>query len=350
MSFKDLRNCINSFDSIFNNSIEVHELLKCNRVYFEKRDKKILFFKKKKTEPLNLIDLTLNKIYDDFVNDFSLLSVDNNINGLRFGFYYYNSEMPVNGYVYDNYKKFYVLSDITKRSYNNKILINYDSDFLKNQYNNLLNYISGDVLINYTTLVYKGYFDVLSRNTLKDYINGNVNVSFNDLILNFFGKTITNNVYGVVIKNYDNTYVLKCFNDNIDDVNSNNFDSYKTIVKYIIDFVNSNLDKIDFKSFGKNYYSNYINLINLCFNKLVEDLKIDFNNEFKDSKKSINLNLKYIKNIQTLSYLDKNDFNKILYSIFLELFTNKSVSKIVGKVYDYKFNSALKKINKKIIL
>jgi len=181
-------------DRFLTERVVVTEKLDTYRVLFEKRDGKLVFFKKDNTE-LNLVERTLTNIWEDAIIELSTSL--NNINiqeGLRFGIAYTPVEKPIR-LSYNNIPK-YVLTDVTVRK-NGKVteVLDYNS----------VNEWSIVMGIGRPPIIFDGVLSEQQKTSLLEYANGQFDQkfgSFSSFITSTLGQTYSNEdvIEGIIIK------------------------------------------------------------------------------------------------------------------------------------------------------
>ena len=181
-------------DRFLTERVVVTEKLDTYRVLFEKRDGKLVFFKKDNTE-LNLVERTLTNIWEDVIIELSTSL--NNINiqeGLRFGIAYTPVEKPIR-LSYNNIPK-YVLTDVTVRK-NGKVteVLDYNS----------VNEWSIVMGIGRPPIIFDGVLSEQQKTSLLEYANGQFDQkfgSFSSFITSTLGQTYSNEdvIEGIIIK------------------------------------------------------------------------------------------------------------------------------------------------------
>lgn len=354
---------------ISNEEIIVYEDVQASKIWVNYKNGEWLIRPKNvNNEPINLIDLAVQKFYKDAYAYLLSLPVEvTNIlkSNIYLCFEYFPDEQPANIKYSRIPKNNLILTTICR----NKKHYTTDVNKLKT-YAKLF-----DVEI--LPMIYKGKLD---NNQLKQ-INHFLHTDKNDLDLFFNEKDFSEFFYNLLNPNIKNSYLHDGFNNNLQKIiirfiksdkeytceilnplyqkmnlktNSEYSDVYSVLIFNFLQFILTiNLDDIEIS--GKNREIIYINLMSKLYNVYLQKYKkdiIDFKFStpafFNSDKFKINTN--FVSNETTKNYINSNNKLEYLFKIVLSTF-QKIQKKEIGIIKEdtlKHLNNVIKKIHIKI--
>ena len=327
-------------NSLFNDDIIVIEDIQASKLLVNWDGEKFIFRSKKiSNEPLNLIDLSLQKYYNPAVN--YLNSLDSRVKGLmpknwNFIFEYFPDEMPGNIKYSIIPKNNLVLTSIVK---NGKYFTDieelteyarlFDVDVIPVIFQGKLNEKQIEVL---------KYFLNTSKEDL-EYVFGDKNFAFlfykmlNPPIKNSFlmEDEFQSNIEKLIIRSKNKDISFELLNPlyrRISDDNSTDFTDIYTLI--LINFLNfcQSVDLEDIKLKGEKKDEAYIYLMCKLFNIYVSEVKQDLLEfdfiipEFYNKDK-FRVNTEMISNKLTKEYLDESDKLEYIFKCIISSFSKK---------------------------
>jgi len=116
-------------EKLLREEVVITEKIDTFRLLFEKKGDTILFYKKDNT-PITLVERVLTDIYEDALLEIPIITKDVKIpEGYIFGLYYTPIERPLR-IPYSKLPK-YILTDITRRNENNKVVESLDYESIR---------------------------------------------------------------------------------------------------------------------------------------------------------------------------------------------------------------------------
>jgi len=309
-------------NKILDEEVIITEKLDTFRILFEKKDNKLIFYKKDNS-PITLIERTLNDIWEQALLELPTLIGETDLpEGIKFGVAYTPVERPLR-IPYTNLPK-YILTDITKRhGAGKKVIETYNYDEVTQWagilcmgrppvlFKGKLNEEQKRLLIAYDTKEYDGEFDTFAEMITKTLKSS---YSKEDII------------EGVVIKSGRNllqiiSYEFEILNEAYKKTTGSR-DFYDIVLLSLNEFMRSyKFPKIKSKIFEEMY----LEIINDIFvkycktEKLSEGLEPHYLTAPQYGHMG-NLNTKFITNKKALEFIKKDPIYEALYRVFLSSF------------------------------
>jgi len=334
-------------------NLTITEKLDTFRLLFEKKNDEIIFYKKD-NNPINIIDRTLSDIYEEAILEIPLMVHDIEIpENYFFGVDYTPVERPLR-IPYSELPK-YILTDVTKRE-NGKIVENLSNSYVIGWadvmgmgkppilFEGKLNEEQKNLLIAYDTKQYKGE-----------------SLSFAKMIEKIFGGTCSGEdiIEGIVIKSGDKlaqiiSYEFDLLNEAYEKKNESR-DFYDIIIMDLTQFLNEyNIPVME----AEDKEQTYLNIICDIFNKYCVKQSVSENMDAKYLAPPQfgyhgSLNKKFIKNNETLEWIERGPIYEALFKVFLSSFrkTKKSYGLLTESIvsnfnsYVYLINNYINKFN-----
>lgn len=330
-----------------NDDITICEKLDTFRLIFEKKGENILFYKKDNSA-ITLIDRTLTDIYEDAFLEIPIITKDANIlENLFFGIAYTPIERPLR-IPYSKLPK-YILTDVTKRDEDHKVIESCDNASLKEWasilcmgrppilFEGKLNEEQKKLLIAYDTKQYDGE-----------------TMTFSNMIEKIFNSSYSKEdiIEGIIIKSKDKlaqilSYEFELLNEAYEKENESR-DFYDIIITDINSFMNNyTIPILEAESPDKMY----IKIVSDIFNKYCKSKPISETLETKyltppQFGYNGKLNKKFIEDKQTLQLIDKSPIHEALFKVMLSSFRKyKKPYGLLTESIVEKFNSYVYLIN-----
>lgn len=343
-------------NKLFTMNVAIYEKFSGSSFSFEIRNKKMYFYRKDNTKPLNKIDRTINKFYEQpilYITNIKseiLLSLPEYH---RFNFEYFSNKTP-NYVSYDKTPKnnLILMNIIQKNSKEKNVKIINDIDTIKD-YAEKLNVSSFPIFFN-------GKLDDIQISKIKEYLkqdketiksllNGQTFIEYVITLLNikinntFLNKDLKKSMEGIIFLFYDENTKEKIYAKLIDpifdELISTNKDNYyqddliSILNSKIIEFMEINKHK--FKKFSfteKEKEDRYIEFISYYFNIFISDndkilSEIKFNLPKYLTKPEFDLNDLNIKNHTTFQIVNTSKTYREIFKLFLLLFKQKRTKK-----------------------
>jgi hypothetical protein len=334
-------------DSLLNEEVTITEKIDTFRLIFEKKGDKLLFYKKDNA-PITLIERTLSDIYEDALYEIPLITHDVQIpEGYFFGLYYTPVDRPLR-IPYARLPK-YILTDVTRRDKNNKVVESCDYETVKEWaitlcmgrppilFEGKLNEEQKKLLIAYDTKQYEG----------KD-------MTFSEMIADAFNASYSkeNIIEGIIIKAGDKiaqiiSYEFELLNEAYEKENESR-DFYDIVISDVNDFLNTyNIPILEAETKDEMY----IKIICNVFNNYCEARKLSENLDEKyltppQFGYNGKLNKRLITDEETLKWISKAPIYEALFKVFLSSFRKyKKPYGLLTEAIVTKFNSYVKLIN-----
>jgi hypothetical protein len=348
MSLITLNNNDDKFlEEIFNDVISVYEDIQGSKLIVNYNGEDFEFRTKSyKNDPINLIDISLQKYYNKAINFF--YSLDKRVLSLmprnwHFVFEYFPDNFPAHIEYKKKPKNNLILTGIIKGK-----KFNYSIEEIL-EFSNLFD-VDPLPVIFYGKLNKKQkegikYFLHTSEEDL-EYIFGDKNFSF--FFYKLLDPTYTNsflmgenefqpNTQRLIIRTSTNDYRYEILNPlykkNSDTINTDFTDIYSLILVNFLSYL-QNIDLNDIKISGKTYEESYINLISRLFNMYMNDTsedleEFDFEVPKFFNKEKFKINIDFIQNSLTKSYITDNEKFEYIFKCILGSFRQKK-KKIIG--------------------
>jgi len=333
-------------NTLLNEDVIITEKLDTFRLIFEKKGDQFLFYKKDNT-PITLVERVLSDIYESALIEIPIITKEVMIpEGYFFGLYYSPSERPLR-IPYSRLPK-YILTDVTKRDINNKIIESYDYTTVKAWAASLcmgrppilfegkLSEEQKKLLIAYDTKQYKG-----ESMTFSDMIKIAFNTSYSQ----------ENIIEGIIIKSGEKitqiiSYEFELLNEAYEKTNESR-DFYDLIITDVNQFMeNYNISIVEAETKDQMYINIVSNIFNnycLYHDNLSIDEKYLTPPQFGYYGK---LNKRLIKNKETLRLINSAPIYEALFKVFISSF--RKIKKPYGLLTESiitKFNSYVNLIN-----
>ncbi len=308
-------------ENFLNENVIITEKIDTFRLIFKKENDQIKLFKKDNT-PINLIERVLTDIYEDAINEIPIITKNVNIpEEYYIGLYYTPVERPLR-IPYSKIPK-YILTDITFRDKNNKIISTVD--------NNLLKEWSSILCMGRPPIIFEGKLTEEQKKILiaydtKQYTNEMV--PFSKIVKKLFGSLYSKEdiIEGIIIKSKDKlcqviSYEFNILNEAYEKEGESR-DFYDIIITDISNFLNNyDIPLLEADNKDELYLKIIYNIFNnYCKNKVIDenmDEKYLMPPQFGYNGK---LNKKLINNAETLYWIEKSPIYEALFKVFVSSF------------------------------
>lgn len=333
-------------DSLLGDEVIITEKLDTFRLIFEKKGDELLFYKKDNT-PITLIDRVLSNIYEDALLEIPIITKDAKIpENLFFGLYYTPVERPLR-IPYSKLPK-YILTDVTQKI-GNKVIESYDYNTVKDW--------AAILCMGRPPVLFEGKLDEEQKKLLIAYDTKQYEgetMTFSKMIEKVLHSSYSKEdiIEGIVIKSKDKlaqiiSYEFEILNEAYEKENESR-DFYDIVITDLNTFMsNYNIPILEADSKDEMY----INIVCDIFNKYC---KIKPINETLESKYLMppqfgyngKLNRKFIKNKETLKWIDTAPIYEALFKVVLSSFRKyKKPYGLLTESIVEKFNSYVYLIN-----
>lgn len=330
-------------DKFLKEEVIITEKLDTYRILFEKRNDKLVFFKKDNSE-LTLIPRILSNVWEDAIIELTTIVAETKLpENIRFGIAYTPVERPIR-LPYSNLPK-YILTDITLRE-NNKVKEVYDYDEI-NKWAATLN-------LGRPPIIFEGKLTEEQANILKNYDIKNFDElkekNFAKIIKELFTKTYSNEdiIEGIIIKSGKDLAQIISYEFNLLNEAYQKEEQSRDFYDLILLKLNSFMDNYNIPILeGETSEEIYLEIISDIFNNFCKenpDILENMNPEYLNPPSYGyfgNLNLLLIKNKDTLKLLENGgEFYESLFKIIISSFrkTKKSFG-LVTESSAAKFNT-----------
>jgi len=334
-------------DSLLSENVVITEKIDTFRLIFEKKGDELIFYKKDNT-PITLIERVLTDIYEEALLEIPIITKEAKIpEGYYFGLYYTPVERPLR-IPYSKLPK-YILTDITKRDENNKVIESLDYESIKEW--------AAVLCMGRPPIIFEGKLNAEQKNLLISYdlrqYDGEMD-TFSEMIHNIFNTSYSkeNIIEGVIIKSGDKlsqviSYEFDLLNEAYEKANESR-DFYDIIISDLIEFLyDYNIPMLEAESKDQLYLNIICNIFNnYCDKRTVNegiDEKYLMPPQFGYNGK---LNKKLIENAETLEWINKAPIYEALFKVFVSSF--RKVKKPYGLLTEAiinRFNSYVQLIN-----
>lgn len=334
-------------DKLLNEEVIITEKIDTFRLIFEKKDGEIIIYKKDNSS-INLIERVLTDIYEDAILEIPLITKEVNIpEGYFFGLYYTPVERPLR-IPYSKLPK-YILTDVTRRDDNNKVIESLDYESVRNW--------ASALCMGRPPVLFEGKLTDDQKKLLLAYdtkqYEGEM-LTFSEMIKKTFDTSYSQEdiIEGIIIKSGDKlaqilSYEFELLNEAYEKENESR-DFYDIIITDVNEFLeNYNIPVLE----AENKDELYLNIISDIFNKYCEKRKINEELEPKYLTPpkfgySGSLNKKLIKNKQTLKWISIAPIYEALFKVFVSSFrkTKKPYGLLTESIVN-KFNGYVNLIN-----
>lgn len=334
-------------DILLSENVIITEKIDTFRLIFEKKGDELIFYKKDNT-PITLIERVLTDIYEEALLEIPIITKEAKIpEGYYFGLYYTPVERPLR-IPYSKLPK-YILTDITKRDENNKVIESLDYDSIKEW--------AAVLCMGRPPIIFEGKLNAEQRNLLLSYdlreYDGEMD-TFAEMIHNIFNTSYSkeNIIEGVIIKSGDRlsqviSYEFDLLNEAYEKANESR-DFYDIIISDLLEFLHDyNIPMLEAESKD----DLYLNIICNIFNNYCEKRSIS---EGIDEKYLMppqfgyngKLNKKLIANEETLQWINKAPIYEALFKVFVSSFRKtKKPYGLLTEAITNRFNSYVQLIN-----
>jgi len=334
-------------DEILNSDITICEKLDTFRIIFEKKNNELIFYKKN-NEEIDLPTRVLSDIYEDALLEIPLITKEAEIpEGYRYGLYYTPVERPLR-IPYSKLPK-YILTDVTKRDENNKVIESCDYNTIKDW--------AAVLCMGRPPIIYEGKLDDFQKKTLLMYDTKQYEgeeMTFPQMIEKLFHNTYSREdiIEGIIIKSGDKicqiiSYEFEILNEAYEKENESR-DFYDIIISDLNEFLeNYNIPILE----AENKDQLYLNIICSIFNNYCEERNVSENINEKylmppQFGYNGKLNKKLITNKETLKWIERAPIYEALFKVFLSSFRKyKKPYGLLTEAIVKKFNSYVNLIN-----
>lgn len=334
-------------NNLLDEEVTITEKIDTFRIIFERKDNEILFYKKDNT-PITLTERVLTDIYEDAILEIPLITKEAEIpEGYHFGVYYTPVERPIR-IPYSKLPK-YILTDVTKRDENNKVIESCDYETVKQW--------AGVLCMGRPPVLFEGKLTEEQKKLLIAYDTKQYEgeeMTFSKMIEKVFETSYSQEdiIEGIIIKSGNKisqiiSYEFDLLNEAYEKENESR-DFYDIIITDITRFLdNYNIPMLE----SDNSDELYLNIICDIFNNYCEKQEI---NEEMDEKYLTpprfghygKLNKKLITNEKTLKWIKTSPIYEALFKVFLSSFRKyKKPYGLLTENIISKFNSYVKLIN-----
>ena len=334
-------------DTLLSENVVITEKIDTFRLIFEKKGDELIFYKKDNT-PITLVERVLTDIYEEALLEIPIITKEAKIpEGYYFGLYYTPVERPLR-IPYSKLPK-YILTDITKRDENNKVIESLDYESIKEW--------AAVLCMGRPPIVFEGKLNTEQKNLLLSYdlrqYDGEMD-TFSEMIHNIFNTSYSkeNIIEGVIIKSGDRlsqviSYEFDLLNEAYEKANESR-DFYDIIISDLLEFLHDyNIPMLEAESKD----DLYLNIICNIFNNYCEKRTV---NEGIDEKYLMppqfgyngKLNKKLITNKETLEWVNKAPIYEALFKVFVSSFRKtKKPYGLLTEAITNRFNSYVQLIN-----
>jgi hypothetical protein len=334
-------------DSLLSEDVVITEKIDTFRLIFEKKGEEIIFYKKDNT-PITVIERTLSDIYEDAFLEIPIITKESSIpEGYFFGLYYTPVERPLR-IPYTNLPK-YILTDVTRRDENNKVIESCSYESVKNW--------ASALCMGRPPVIFEGKLNEEQKSTLLKYdtkqFEGQT-ATFPEMIAKLFGSTYSKQdiIEGLIIKSGDKinqviSYEFELLNEAYEKENESR-DFYDIIISDLNEFLTAyNIPMLE----AENKDQLYVNIICNIFNEYCKSKRVNENIDEKyltppQFGYAGKLNKKLITNGETKKWIEKAPIYEALFKVFLSSF--RKIKKPYGLLTEAivtKFNSHVNLIN-----
>lgn len=332
-------------DDLLNLKVKITEKISGNKFSFEFNKGVFTFYKRQTDYPINKIDRSLVRLYEEPIQYFESLPEKIKLQipvKWRFSFEYFNNNSPLSFITYQNLpKNKLVLTHILKP--NGSII---EDKAVLEKWAELFN-TSGPPII------FEGYLSFDQKDAIREYIRtpAEENIerhqteSFSKFIItllnkevdtSFLNNDLDSSIEGVVFsfENGDKQIYAKLIDPIIEKVIENNKkkeeknDILPIIYSDMIEFMEKRQFWKKVKLKKTEIDERYLELICKIFNKFIEENKGHYDNiDIKVpsflKQEDFDINLRFIDNEKTIGYINETKKNKELFKILLALFKKK---------------------------
>lgn len=329
-------------EKILEGEVVITEKLDVFRIMFEQKNGELIFYKKDNS-PITLIERTLDDTWESALIEIPTLIGKTKLpEGIRYGVAYTPVERPLR-IPYPNLPR-YILTDITKRhGPSKKVIESYNYEEVKQW--------AGILCMGRPPVLFEGVLNEEQKSLLIDYGSGKYEgeyENFSDLIAKTLKSSYSkeNIIEGIIIKS--DRQLIQILSSEFELLNEayiknthSSRDFYDVVILSLTEFMEKyKLPKLTTESKD----DMYIDIINDIFNNFVKSQNIDedFDPKYLTSPNfgtSGKLNRKFIKNEETIKFIDKDPVYEALYRVILSSF------KKYKKPYGLLSESTIEKFN-----
>jgi len=337
----------NYVNTLLENEVIITEKIDTFRLIFERKGEKLIFYKKDNT-PITLVERVLSDIYEDALFEIPLITKDAEIpEGYFFGIYFTPVERPLR-IPYSRLPK-YILTDVTRRDSNNKVIesLNYDN----------VKAWAAVLCMGRPPILFEGKLNDEQKKLLIAYdtkqYQGEV-MTFSKMIETIFHSSYSKEdiIEGIIIKSGDKiaqiiSYEFDLLNEAYEKENESR-DFYDIVISDLNEFLdNYNIPVLEAESKDEMY----INIICDIFNNYCNKKSIHENIEAKYLMPPQfgyygKLNKKLISNKETIEWIESAPIYEALFKVFLSSFRKfKKPYGLLTEAIVQKFNAYVYLIN-----
>jgi len=334
-------------DALLNEDAVITEKIDTFRLIFQKKNGEILFYKKDNT-PITLTERVLSDIYEDALLEIPIITKDVPIpEGFFFGFYYTPVERPLR-IPYSKLPK-YILTDVTKRDENHKVIESLDYTEVKSW--------AASLCMGRPPVLFEGKLNEIQKKTLIAYDTKKYEgeqMTFSEMIKRIFNNSYSQEdlIEGIIIKSGDKvtqviSYEFELLNEAYEKENESR-DFYDIIISDLNEYLNTyNIPMLE----AENKDQLYVNIICDIFNHYCKERAVA---ESLDEKYLTppqfgyygKLNKRLITNKETLQLIEKAPIYEALFKVFVSSFRKfKKPYGLLTEAIVTKFNSHVNLIN-----
>jgi hypothetical protein len=338
--------------NLLEKEVIITEKLDTFRLLFENTSDGIRFFKKD-GKSIDLIERTLNNVWEDALLEIETLIHDIDIPvGLTFGVAYTPAEKPIRIPYYNMPK--YVLTDITRKK-DGKVVESLSVDEVEQW--------SGMIRMARPPVIFKGKLTEEQLTVISSYDKGNYDEinedRFSELLENMFGKTYSGEevIEGIVMRSDDyicqvKSYEFEILNEAYEKSKGNK-DFYDLTLMLLNEYLNANFTIPVLEADTPE--ASYIETVNHVFNGFMEwrpSLREELDEKYLRAPHfgyMGKLNRRFIKNEKTLTLLGEDPVLESLYKVLLtSLRKKKRPSGLLNESFVSSFNTFVYLINENV--
>jgi len=312
-------------DSLLNETVTITEKIDTFRIIFEKKNGNLIFYKKDNS-PITLIERVLTDIYEDALFEIPLITHEVEIpEGYFFGLYYTPVERPIR-LPYSKLPK-YILTDVTRRDGNNKVIESLDYETVKQW--------ASALCMGRPPILFEGILTEEQKKTLVLYdtkkYEGKTS-TFSEMIKETFGTSYSQEdiIEGIVIKSKDKlaqilSYEFQLLNEAYEKENASR-DFYDIIITDVNNYLSSySLPILEAETTDELYISIVSDMfVNYCKHKGISGLSETMEAKYLTPPKfgyHGNLNKKLLRgNEEVLQWIEMAPIYEALYKVFVSSF------------------------------
>lgn len=327
-------------ETLLKNHVVIVEKFSACNFYLQRIGNQIYFYRKDDFTPINIVDRTVSRLYENAISFFSRFEYDDFPENHRFGFEYFPNNKPGEiEYSYIPENRLILTRLMIKNNYGKTTKIIDDEKILEN-WASILN-------VSHNSSIFAGELSKEQQNSIIEIITNvktDIKTDFLSLFETYTPPAISNTFDSYIFKISSSTYVKKfklvdtskpITEKSSQESRRGTVDSVSILILDVLDYI----ERFDLPKLisGSSEDEKYIDLISQLFASYMNKSEsrvagMSFDRGDFASSPEFEVNTSTIKNPTALGYLEKSNTNKIIFQILLNSFRKSRDTEMTNDV------------------